>query len=108
MDFTVKQLDFIVHHIIFPPKRPQQEESEANGNGKALLCLIFDAAQKYKAFSSPRWQAKWSAVVRALQACAKIQDDNRVGKDELIEAIGRMRSGGKSEQSQLGRSNQVS
>src|SRR5437764_10525400 len=99
MALADEQLTYIIHHVVFPPKRPQTEESEANGNGNGLLALVADAAQKYHACSSPPWQQKWSAAARAMQVWTKIQDDTRVVKETLVDAIGSMGARGSTERS---------
>ncbi|KAH7047461.1 hypothetical protein B0J12DRAFT_756007 [Macrophomina phaseolina] len=84
-----KCLEFIINHVVFPPKLPQQaEDAEDVLNGeKYLLRLVLDAAEPFAAHGDEDSKAAWASVLVLLKNSKKVLGETGVSQQALVDVL---------------------
>lgn len=84
LEAPVSQLEYLINHVVFPPKLPQSDDSSTE-NSAALLDLVLDAVQTY-AFFHPG-HAQWEAFTLTIEECHKVHHQGLLNSSEVFDSL---------------------
>lgn len=86
MDLSPAALDFMVNHIVLPPKLPQADDT----NHKYELALVEFARDQAVAFQkdvSPESRSCWAGIVKMLTTWLKVNAHGSISKTGLMKSV---------------------
>jgi hypothetical protein len=93
MSYNKLNLNYIINHIFFPPKLPQ-EDDHSHENDRALCLVLLDSARIYQDSLSMAEQIRWDPMIKLLQNLYDFHELEILSKDHVKKAMERMRPGG--------------
>ena len=93
---AAESLNYIVNHLILPPKLPQQAESidVIRRAEQALLRLVLDRVKAYGSKSSPSFSEQWRTIEKMLTWWITLNLPQKLSSKALAEALSGMRATG--------------
>ncbi len=93
---TKEALESIVNSLFLPPKLPQEAlpDNISRSEGAILLSLVRDAAVEYQRHSTGLQRDELKTIVKMLSIACKLQEAKSFSKEELMNSISSMESGG--------------
>ena len=98
--FQEQEVEWIIHHVVLPPRLPQSaEEAEVTACAKkALLGSVASLSQLYLQQAPTRFKASWRARQRMLSTWAHLQPSAPMSKRLFTKSVTGLRAGGQSAQ----------
>lgn len=84
LDAPISQLEYLINHVVFPPKLPQSDDSSKE-NSAALLDLVLDAVQTYASLHPGH--AKWNAFALTIVECHKVHRQGLSNIREVLDSL---------------------
>ena len=95
-------LDYIYHHVIFPPKLPQRSDDVSLCLGRELLKFVRNVlkASPFIAKSSPQTRALWQIATNMLDTWLEVSFGGTIDAGMLTKIIANLKTHGKLTQKQ--------
>ena len=87
MEHCKEDLDFIVNHVVLPPKVPQGEDIDASKKEDALLRLVLKEMTAFAAGCPPADRSSWQSILKMISLWAEINKGSTFCKETLQEAL---------------------
>lgn len=86
MTICPETLDFMINHIILPPKLPQADDSDFQCE-ISLAQLVHDQAIKFQANVPVVWRQCWTRTIKMLKTWLEVKEHGYISKEALSHAI---------------------
>lgn len=92
------ELEYIINHVVLPPKLPQHPEVEAfvEKAEKALVNELLSVLKRFLRRCAPEFKAPWSIVQKMLARCYTAMLLGNLSEEHLTQAMLTMEPGGQS------------
>ena len=87
MEFCKEDLEFIVDHVVLPPRLPQGEDKDAPEKEHGLLRLVLKEMTDFAAVCPPADRGSWRSILKMLSFWAEVNRGNTFCKKTLQEAF---------------------
>lgn len=85
MDISPDALDFIINHIVLPPKLPQADDSNPK-NELALIKFALDQAVAFQNGVSTESRPCWAGIVKMLTTWQEVNSHGSIEENALLRA----------------------
>ncbi|KAL8826770.1 MAG: hypothetical protein Q9191_003594 [Dirinaria sp. TL-2023a] len=95
VSITRESLDYIVNHVVLPPRLPSKAEPESAAlcAERDLLQLIHSSAQEFIQHTSPEAAVTWESVERMLAQWLLLSADDTLVVDTFLQTLSSLSSG---------------
>jgi hypothetical protein len=100
MDDDFKNWYYVLNHVFFPPKLPQNDDFDMTKE-HALSVLVQECAQAYKHCLPIPQKQRWESIIRMLKNLSISQDSPALSEGFINKSIATMIPGGKSHSATL-------
>lgn len=87
-------LEFLINHVLLPPRLPQTAEHDAEEQEYGLLQLVLKESKAYLATCNPENAPRWSAVCDMLSAWSRVHEHGHFVSPHFKTAFENLRDNG--------------
>lgn len=86
MSIPLETLDFMINHVILPPKLPQETDSNAKLE-IALINFIYSQALVFQENVAMKWKPCWARITKMLKSWVKVAEHGSISKEALVQVM---------------------
>lgn len=86
VDFSQSDLEYLINHVAFPPKLPQEDDYSAAGQ-RAVTKLLLHAAEAFHDILPGGDRSSWSELVSTIRHAKSIHDDIFITSSSVRESL---------------------